>query len=61
MNAHNGMRTVVFQQQIEGIPVFGSQLSANVTGRNELINICSEFIADPDAAVASGGSNRRRQ
>lgn len=49
---HNGMRTVVWQQQFSGLPVFEATLAAHVTRRGELINISSHFI--PDLAKAAG-------
>src|SRR6185369_11135107 len=33
---HNGLRTTVWEQQLEGIPVFQAVLVAHITGRGEL-------------------------
>ncbi len=43
--AHNGMRTVVWQQEVDGLPVFEALLSANLTKRGELITISSRFVS----------------
>ena len=55
---HNGMRTVVWQQEVDGIPVFESMLVAHTTKRGELINVSSGFVPDPVAAADAGTSNR---
>ncbi len=48
--AHNGMRTVVWQQQLDGVPVYNTILKANVTKHGELVTLGSHFMADPAAA-----------
>ncbi len=55
---HSGMRTVVWQQQVDDIPVFEGVLQANLTDKGELINIASKFVPDPDAAANAGVPNR---
>ena len=57
-NAHNGLRSVVWQQQVDGVPVFGALLQSHVTRRGELVNVASHFLADP-AAAATRGTPRR--
>lgn len=47
---HNGLRTVTWQQELEGVPIFEAVLIANTTRRNELVNISSQFVADPAQA-----------
>ena len=44
VNAHNGMRTLAWSQTIDGVPVYGGQLLANVSSKGELVNIGSQFI-----------------
>ncbi len=51
--AHNGLRTTVWQQQVDGIPVFRSVLVAHVTAKGELVNVASRFIPDPAAAAGN--------
>ncbi len=57
---HNGLKTVVWQQQVDGIPVFEGVLIAHTTRQGELVNLSSRFLPDPDQA-ASRGSSRRKQ
>ncbi|MEY3897899.1 MAG: hypothetical protein RLZZ214_3420, partial [Verrucomicrobiota bacterium] len=51
---HNGLRTTVWQQAIDGVPVFESTLQANVTAKGELVNIASRFVPDARAAAEIG-------
>ena len=51
---HNGLRTVVWQQQLDGIPVFESVLIGNTTKRGELVSLSSQFLPNlPQSADAS--------
>ena len=50
---HNGLRTVVWEQQAQGISVFEGVLISHTTKRGELVTISSQFL--PDAAGAAGG------
>src|SRR5947207_3375694 len=38
VGSHNGMRTVVWQQELNGIPVFEAIVIAHITQRGELVN-----------------------
>src|SRR5262249_38768230 len=49
--AHNGMRTVVWEQQLQGIAVFEAILISHTTRNDELINLTAQFL--PDAARAA--------
>ena len=40
-DAHSGLRTMVWQQKLDGIPVFEALLKAHLTSRRELVNIGS--------------------
>jgi uncharacterized repeat protein (TIGR01451 family) len=55
---HNGLRTVVWQQQVDGIPVFEAVLIANTSRRSELVNISDQFLPDATNAVERGGQNQ---
>ena len=57
-NAHNGLRSVVWQQQVDGVPVFEALLQSHVTRRGELVNVASHFLPDPMAAAARGTPRR---
>ena len=52
VTAHNGMRTVIWQQQLDGIPVFAATVIGNITRRGELVSVSSHFL--PDIAKSSG-------
>ncbi|MFZ2644495.1 MAG: M36 family metallopeptidase, partial [Verrucomicrobiia bacterium] len=55
---HNGMNTVVWQQELDGIAVFDGVLMAHTTQRGELVNVSSQFLADPAKAADKGSANR---
>jgi hypothetical protein len=57
-NAHNGLRSVVWQQQVDGVPVFDAVLQAHVTKRGELVSVASHFL--PDAPLAATRGTPRR-
>lgn len=44
---HSGMTTIVWNQEVEGVPVFKTILKANITKNGELITIDDHFVADP--------------
>lgn len=48
---HNGIRTVVWQQQADNLPVLDGLLVAHLTARGELISVSSRLL--PDAAGAA--------
>lgn len=52
VTAHNGMRTVVWQQQLDDVPVFEGELKGHIMKRGELVNISSRLL--PDVETASG-------
>lgn len=56
--AHNGLRTVVWEQQVDGIPVFEALLISHLTQKRELVNIASHFLPDPEQAADVGATNR---
>ncbi|MEY5025865.1 MAG: hypothetical protein RLZZ244_1393, partial [Verrucomicrobiota bacterium] len=51
-NAHNGMRSLVWQQELDGVPLYETILRANLTREGELITMGSHFVSDP--SLASG-------
>jgi hypothetical protein len=57
-DAHNGLRSVIWQQEVDGIPVFEALLKAHVTARGELVNIGSAWMRDAETAADSGTPNR---
>ncbi len=58
---HNGMREIVWQQQLDGIPVFEGKLQAHLMARGELINIASKFLAKPAEAAGALDARKARQ
>jgi autotransporter-associated beta strand protein len=55
---HNGMRTVVWEQQVDGVGVFEGILISHTTRRGELVNLCSQFLPDPTLSAERGTPNR---
>jgi hypothetical protein len=55
---HNGLRSVVWHQQVDGIPVFGSVLISHTTAKGELVSLSSQFLPDPVNAADKGVLNR---
>ncbi len=55
---HNGLRTVVWQQELDGIPVFGAVVVGNITKRGELATLSSLFIPNPVPSADAGTPNR---
>lgn len=51
VTAHNGMRTVVWQQEVAGVPVFQTILKANLTKNGDLVTLGSHFMGDPVRAA----------
>lgn len=46
----SGLRTVVWQQELDGVPLFQCVLIAHMTGQGELVSLSSQFVPDPDNA-----------
>lgn len=55
---HTGLRTMVWQQEVEGIPVFEGLLISHTTKRDELVNLSSQFIPNPEQAAEAGTPGR---
>ena len=47
VGTHNGMRTMVWQQQVDGVSVFEGVLVAHTTKRGELVGVSSQFHPNP--------------
>ncbi len=50
---HNGVRHLTYQQQHEGLDIFGCELRANVMEDGRLINISSTLLPRPEAGFAA--------
>ncbi|PYJ07002.1 MAG: hypothetical protein DME25_04850, partial [Verrucomicrobia bacterium] len=57
ITAHNGMRTVVWEEQAGGITIFEAALVAHTTKNEELVNLSSQFIPNPAGAAERGVPN----
>ena len=57
VSPHSGLRTVVWQQELAGLPVFEADLIANLTARGELVSLSSRMLAEPVAAADAGTPN----
>ena len=55
---HSGLKTVVWEQQVDGVPVFEAVLISHTTRNGELVNLSSQFLPDPTAAADRGVPNR---
>jgi uncharacterized repeat protein (TIGR01451 family) len=51
VTAHNGLRTTVWEQTLDGIPVHQGVFIAHVTRDGELAAVSSAFLADPARAA----------
>jgi hypothetical protein len=51
---HNGLRTVIWEQELGGIPVFEGLLVSHTTRRGELVSISSRFVPDVRKAADAG-------
>jgi uncharacterized repeat protein (TIGR01451 family) len=59
VTAHNGLRTIVWEQQVDGIRIYDAAFIANLTSRAELVNISSQFVPTPELAAAGQGNPNR--
>jgi hypothetical protein len=55
---HNRVRTVVWEQQLDGVPVFEGLLTAHVTEKDELISMASQFLSNLATAADKGTPQR---
>src|SRR4051812_25635231 len=55
---HNGLRTVVFQQEFEKIRVYEALLVAHTTKDGELVSVSSHFLSDLATAARKGMPQR---
>ena len=55
----SGLRTVAWQQKLDGIEVHEGILSANLTRNQELVNIGDSFVKSPSMAADNGNPDRK--
>jgi hypothetical protein len=54
VTAHSGLRTVIWEQQLDDIAVFEGKLIGHITKRGELVSLSSRFIPGPAEAANKG-------
>ncbi len=57
---NNGLRTVVWEQELDDIPVYQGVMVGHITARGELAGLSSQFIADASRAADLGTPGRAR-
>ena len=55
---HNGLRTVVWQQEVDGVPVFEAVLISHTSRRGELVNLSSRMLPGATTALKRTGQSR---
>jgi len=55
---HNGLRTAVWEQRVDDIPIDEAVLIGNVSARGELVSLSSQFLPDAERAAEVGTPNR---
>jgi len=55
---HNGLRTVVWRQHLDNIPVFDGLFTGHTTRHGELVSLCGRFVPDLVQAADRGVRNR---
>ncbi len=58
VSAHNGLRTVIWHQELDGIEIYEATLVAHVTKNEELVNVASHMLPNPAQAANAGTANR---
>ncbi|HLH55987.1 MAG TPA: M36 family metallopeptidase [Verrucomicrobiae bacterium] len=58
VSKHNGLRTVVWEQTQDGIPVYEGLLVGHITKNGELVNVADHFVANPQNAASTGTPHR---
>jgi uncharacterized repeat protein (TIGR01451 family) len=54
VDAHNGLHTIVWEQELDGIPVYQSLLVGHITKKGELTSLESRFLPDLATAADTG-------
>lgn len=57
--ANNGLRTVMWEQEVDGIPVLDATLVGHISRNAELVTISSHFLPEPERAADAGVGNRK--
>ncbi len=57
----SGMRTMVWEQELDGLPVVDAVLVSHVTAAGDLVSLSSQFVADPARAAGDPPGERARR
>jgi len=57
-STRNGLRTTVWEQVLDGIPVFEGVVISHITGNGELVSVVSQFVPSPAEAANRGTPGR---
>ena len=60
VTAHSGLRTVTWEQQLDGVPVFEGLFTANLSRGGDLVNLSSRFVPNLATAAERGTPNRAK-
>ena len=60
VDKHNGLRTVVWEQHLNDIPVYEAVLIGHVTREGELVNLASQFVPAAEPAAAAQANRAAR-
>jgi len=58
VTAHNRLRTVTWQQRVDGLPVFEGVFISHTTEKGELVSVSSRFVSDDARASLLAKQNR---
>lgn len=58
VNARNGLRTTVWEQQLDGIGIFDALFISHISAHGELVSLSSHFVPAPALAADVGTPNR---
>jgi hypothetical protein len=58
VTAGSGLRTLVWQQELDGVPLYDTVFRANLTSRGELLGVGSHFLKDPASATGMNAGQR---
>lgn len=59
VSKHNGLKTTVWHQELDGLPVFDAYFVSHITKSDELVSVSSRFVADPAGSADRGVKNRQ--
>ena len=55
---HNGLKTTIWEQELDGLTIFEASVISHVTKKGELVNLTSRLVPNPAAAANKGVPNR---